>query len=260
MSKAISALVITTAIISSTIAQKQTKPWKEWTRKEAEKILNDSPWSQTQTETEGARPEEPTKSFGDTRGRESGITSVTAPFTLKFRVRLFSARPVRQAYVRMIELSDKPPDEAASQKMDAWANLLADDQIIVSVAYESSERGSMDVLTRALSTAATENFKNSVYLERKDGKRLYITEYVPPSKDVFGARFKFPRTIDGQPFLTSDSGVIRFHAEYQAKALETSDSATALPLPRSSRTESAKFKVDVKFKVAEMVYNGDLEY
>ena len=257
MSKTIVALVITTAI-SSSILQKQTKPWKEWTRKEAEKILNESPWSQTQTDTESARPEEPTKSFGDTRGRESGITSVTAPSTIKFRVRLFSARPVRQAYVRISELSDKPPDEAASQKMDAWANLQADDQIIVSVAYESSDRGSMGMLTRALTTAATENFKNAVYLERKDGKRLYITEYVPPSKDVFGARLKFPRTIDGQPFVTSDSGVIRFHAEYQAKASETSVNGTALPA--GSRSESAKFKIDVKFKVAEMIYNGELEY
>jgi hypothetical protein len=112
------------------------------------------------------------------------------------------------------------------------------------------------MLTRALTTAATENFKNAVYLERKDGKRLYITECVPPSKDVFGARLKCPRTIDGQPFVTSDSGVIRFHAEYQAKASETSAKGTA----GSSRSESVKFKIDVKFKVAEMIYNGELEY
>lgn len=260
MSKAIAAIVITVAIGSSLIAQKHTKPWKEWTRKEAEKILNESPWSQTQTETESTRSEETTKSFGDTRGRESGITSVTAPSTIRFRVRLFSARPVRQAYVRMIELSDKPPDEAASQKMDAWANLQSDDQIIVAVAYESSEKGSMSMLTRAFTTAATESLKNDVYLERKDGKKLFITEYVPPAKDVFGARFKFPRSIDGQPFLMPDSGVIRFHAEFHLKAAETSANGTSLPTAGRSRSESAKFKIDVKFKVAEMIYNGDLEY
>ena len=259
MSKAIAVIVITAAIASSLMAQKYTKPWKEWTRKEAEKILDESPWSQTQTETETARPEETTKSFGDTRGRESGITSVTAPSTIRFRVRLFSARPVRQAYVRMIELSDKPPDEAASQRMDAWANLQADDQIIVAVAYESSDRGSMSTLTRAFTTAATESLKNDVYLERKDGKKLFITEYVP-SKDLFGARFKFPRSIDGQPFLTPDSGVIRFHAELHSKADETPADGTS-PTPASRRrSESAKFKIDVKFKIAEMFYNGDLEY
>jgi hypothetical protein len=71
MIKAISALLVMAAFGSSIIAhQIQTKPWKEWTRKEAEKILNESPWSQTQTESESAGPDETTKSFGDTRGRE----------------------------------------------------------------------------------------------------------------------------------------------------------------------------------------------
>jgi hypothetical protein len=259
MRKALTTFVIATALCSSITAQKQTKPWKEWTRKEAEKILNDSPWSQTQTETESA-PEETTKSFGDTRGRESGITNVTAPSTIKFHVRFFSARPIRQGYVRMLELSDKPPDEAMSQKLDAWANLRADDQIIVSVAYEGSSRTSIAGLARALTSAATDTFKNGVYLERKDGKRIYMTEYVPPSKDVFGARFRFPRTLDGQPFLTSDGTVVRFHAELQARAPETSANATPSTAAATSGSYSAKFKIDVKFKVAEMIYDGDLEY
>src|SRR5690348_2406448 len=32
-------------------AQKKTKPWDEWNEKEVQKMLNDSPWGQTQTET-----------------------------------------------------------------------------------------------------------------------------------------------------------------------------------------------------------------
>jgi hypothetical protein len=162
--------------------------------------------------------------------------------------------------VRIIELSDKPPDDAASQKMGAWANLRADDQIIVSVAHESTDKGSLSLLTRALASVTTESLKTSVYLERKDGKRLYMTEYVPPSKDLFGARYKFPRTIDGQPFLRPDSGVIRFHAELVPKAPEASGNGTPSPTTDSSRSASPKFRVDVKFKVAEMIYNGDLEY
>ena len=259
MIKVVAALVITAAFGSSiTAQQKQIKPWKEWTRKEAEKILNESPWSQTQTESEAAASDDTTKSFGDTRGRESGITTVTAPTTIKFRVRFFSARPIRQAYVRMVELSDKPPDDAASQKLDTWANLQAADQIIVSVAHESTDKGSMMLLSQVLTNATTESLKTRVYLERKDGKRLYLTEYVRPSKDLFGARYKFPRTIDGEPFLKSDSGVVRFHAELRAKAPEASENVT--PSASDSKGSSPKFKVDVKFKVAEMIYNGDVEY
>ena len=34
------------------IGQKQPKPWKEWSRSEAEKILNDSPWAHFQVDTD----------------------------------------------------------------------------------------------------------------------------------------------------------------------------------------------------------------
>ena len=33
-------------------AQKKYKPWTEWTEKDAQKILDDSPWGQTQTDTD----------------------------------------------------------------------------------------------------------------------------------------------------------------------------------------------------------------
>jgi hypothetical protein len=92
--------------------------------------------------------------------------------------------------------------------------------------------------------------KESVFFERKDGKRLYLTEYVPPAKDPFGARFIFPRTMDGESFMKADGGAVRFHAEYEMKASEA----------QSSGTKPDKFKIDVKFKLNEMIYNGDLEY
>ncbi|MGH9842100.1 MAG: hypothetical protein ACREEM_25380 [Blastocatellia bacterium] len=35
----------------SVAAQKKMKPWNEWNEKDIQKMLNDSPWGQTQTET-----------------------------------------------------------------------------------------------------------------------------------------------------------------------------------------------------------------
>ena len=34
----------------------QTKPWTEWSKKEVEKTLNDSAWSQTQSESPQSQP------------------------------------------------------------------------------------------------------------------------------------------------------------------------------------------------------------
>ena len=50
MRKVVIAALLTVIFIVLAMAQRQ-KPWSEWTEKETEKILNDSPWGQTQVDT-----------------------------------------------------------------------------------------------------------------------------------------------------------------------------------------------------------------
>lgn len=257
MIKGIFSFVIITLSIAAAIAQKPSKPWKEWNKKDAEKILNDSAWSHSQTESSSSSSDVPSN-FGDTRGREDSVRNVPTNSSVVFHVRFFTARPIRQAYVRMLELADTAPDGAAVEKMEAWANLAADNRIIVTVAYEGDQR----MVGRVVPTfraANLEDLKESVYLERNDGKRLQLAEYTPPAKDAFGARFTFPRTIDGQPFLTPDAGTIRFHVEYEPKVLDATV-VTSRQANAARGSNSYKLKLDLKFKVADMLYNGDLEY
>lgn len=258
---------------SGVAAQKQLKPWTEWTKKDAEKILSDSPWSQTQTETDTSEMVYTPTTMGDTRSRETqGATNQAT--SVKFHIRLFSARPVRQAYVRLLDLSQPQPDQNALERRHAWANLAASDSIIVTVACDSSDRRYLGRVMQAFSSAVTSVLKNSVYLERKDGKRVFLGEYVPPAKDVFGARFIFPRILDGQPFITGEEGSLRFHAEYENKnTLDAANnpqgqtSRSGATRPSSGSTGSAiqaespfTLKLDMRFKIADMIYNGVLEY
>ena len=256
-------------LVGGALAQKPQKSWVEWSKKDAEKILADSPWSQTQTETDTSemffRPG--VTNMGDTRARESeGQTNQAT--SVKFHIRLFSARPVRQAYVRLLELNQPQSEAAATEKRRAWANLPASDSIIVAVACESSDQRYLRRITQSFSSAVTSVLKNSVYLERKDGKRLFLEEYIPPGKDLFGARFVFARTVDGQPFITANDSSLRFHGEYEN--LVTLDSANNPPGQTSRGAtrgsspigpeSSFKFKLDMKFKVADLLYDGELEY
>lgn len=263
MNKKLIAALLLVLLTAVTLAQKQIKPWKEWNKKEAEKILSDSAWSRTQTEAQSSQSSDVTTNFGDTRGREEAVRSNTSGggAGVTFHVRLFTARPVRQAYVRMLELAETPPEPAAAERMDAWANLAADDRIIVAVSCDG-DRGSLGRVALTFRNATTSDMKNSVYLERADGKRALLSDYAPPGKDLFGARFTFPRTVDGQPFLTPDGGTIRFHAEYEPKIPDAANvTQSSRQSSGSSRTPSLyKLKLDMKFKVAEMVYNGELEY
>jgi len=61
---------------------------------------------------------------------------------------------------------------------------------------------------------------------------------------------------DGAPFTDANSGTIRFHAEDDNKV------AIGTPAANSSiKMESAyKIKLDMRFKVAKMMYDRDLEY
>src|SRR5215831_442025 len=267
--KTIIVLLAIMFLVTGSLAQKAQKPWGEWSRKDAEKILSSSPWSQVQTETDTSEMFYSPTTMGDTHSRESqGATNQA--ITVKYYIRLFTARPIRQAYVRLLELEKSQADDAAAEKRRAWANLGASDSVIVAVACESSDRRYLGRAMQEFNSAVTAVLKNNAYLERNDGARVFLAEYIPPGKDVFGARFVFPRVVNGEPFITNKGGSFRFHAEYESKTNvdqsnnpsgETSRRATTNPSAGGGQAPSAfKFKLDMKFKVADMLYNGDVEY
>lgn len=265
MKKIITAIAILT-LLGGALAQKSQKPWVEWSKKDAEKILADSPWSQTQTETDTAEMYYTPSNMGDTRSREEqGATNQAT--TLKYYIRLFSARPVRRAYVRLLELSQSQPDEAAIEKRRAWANLAASDSIIVTVQCDSKDQRYLGKAMQAFNSAVTAVLKNTTYLERSDGTRVFLAEYAPPAKDVFGARFIFPRSLNGALFIANKDGSLRFHSEYEGKSNLDQANLPTGQVSRNGRGASPsgmaapfKLKLDMKFKVADLLNDGEVEY
>ena len=90
---------------------------------------------------------------------------------------------------------------------------------------------------QALNSAVIGTLKNTCYLQRADGKQLFIEEYYPPGKDGFGARFVFLRMPDEKPFIDAGSKEVRFFAQV-----------------------NSNIKIDRRFKIADMMYQGELEY
>ena len=220
--------------------QKKEKPWVEWSRNDAQKMLNDSPWAKTQTDTESSqrlysRTANPTDSNAAGNAARLSRGAVDQPIEIRFRVRFFSARPVRQALVKLMEIENPAAREAP--RLREFAEAKSAKSIVVTVSFDSNEQAYLGSTAQALSNATTALLANGTYLERSDGKRVFLAQYVPPGKDGFGARFIFPREVDGAPFLNEKSGEVRFHAEY--------------PIG---------LQIDRRFKVAEMVHKGELEY
>ncbi len=243
VTKLIVALLCLTCVLTiDGHAQKKLKPWQEWSKKDAESILNDSPWARTQVDTDlsemtfrpQAAPDAKSGSSNADPVRDARGGATNQATTVTYRIRFLSAKPIRQAFARFIT-----PDQADARfqaHMKDFVDRQFDQWIAVIVGVESRDQRLSAPAMQAFASATTDSLKNSTYLERKDGKRLYLHMYQPPTSDGLGAKFIFERIIDERPFLKEDSGEVRFV------------------------TEAGKVKLNTRFRVDEMKYDGRLEY
>jgi hypothetical protein len=242
--KVITTCLVVAIVASLAFAQKQ-KPWTEWTKKDVDKTLNDSAWGQTQTEgddqssggSSGAITQVAAPRAADREINRTGETGESKPTkTVKYHVRFLSAKPVRAAFARMVLLTKAQPDEALTGQLQAFIDRDFADYIVVSVGIEVGDQRMAGPVTHAFATATTELLQKNVYLERKDGQKLFLSDYRAPVQDGMGAKFVFPRVVDGKPFL-SENDTVRFVAQLNEKT-----------------------KLNTRYKLSDMLYEGKLEY
>jgi hypothetical protein len=161
---------------------------------------------------------------------------------LFFRVRFLSAKPVRQALSRTIELQQKGAmNEQIATQLKQFASGEFLEYIVISLTIDASATGANVQQASALLRRNNAELKNTVYLEVKGSKRIALQEFQPAGTDALGvrigARFIFQRLVDGKPFITPEGEEIHFVA----------------PL-------SDTYRLDRRFKIKEMMYEGKLEY
>lgn len=253
MKKAIFAVLLTALLLGAVGAQE--KPWSQWTKAEAEKILNHSGWGQTQTDTDTSEMMySPTSQSGmgsSTRSASLGTQTErqsinnnrasqganNQAISINYHVRLLSAKPVRQAFMRVIELTQKTPDKELLDGLRSFVERDFGEFIVVAVAFDSTDGRYSGPALQAFASGTLGTLKNRTYLERKDGKRVFLLEYHPPINDGLGAKFIFPRIVDEKKFITADTGSFRFYSEV-----------------------TNQLKLNISYKTSELMYNGKLEY
>jgi hypothetical protein len=234
-------------LFAAAAAAQKTKPWTEWSAKEADKVLNDSAWGQTQTEgsDSGSQPSSTSAISQTTAAKEGQVRNADAAknvesgerkdaMTVHYRVRLLSAKPIRAAFVRMVEIQGAKPETVAQFK--TFVDRDFGDYIVVTITMDGNDKKRMGTAMEQINGADPEALKKSTYLERKDGKRVALMEYRAPT-DALGAKFVFPRMVEGKPFIEADSGDVRFSTEV-----------------------GKNMKISRRFKVSEMMYEGKLEF
>jgi hypothetical protein len=215
-----------------TSAQWGKKPYTEWSEKEALKLLNDSPWGQTQVYSDTSN------AFGTGPGTSSRSGDYNT-YHLNIRIRFLSSKPVRQALSRLITLKQKEAmTPQLSTQLKAFASQDLPDYIIIAVDADSSEaKNEIREFRSLLDNRTTVDLKANTYLSVKGGERVYLADYQPPKKDGFGAKFIFPRNVNGEPIITPKTDEVQFYSDF-----------------------SDKYKLNMRFKVKDMMYDGKLEY
>jgi hypothetical protein len=212
-------------------AQWNKKPYNEWSEKETMKLLSDSPWCQTQSVTDTSQM------TGQGRA-DSSQSRIADVFNVSFRIRFLSARPVRQALSHLIEIKNKEKiNDQVAARLKAFAAADFPDFIVITVSSDSDKASSLlQQSQQSFYKLTTNELKSNTYL-MASGQRVFIKEYQPPGNDGFGARYIFPRLLDGKPFITPEAGDVLFHSE-----------------PRGYTT------LNMRYKVKEMMFDGKLEY
>jgi hypothetical protein len=231
-------------------AQEQMKPWTKWSEEYATKILENSPWAQTQVQTDAALmfPNAgqfiiiPERSALDTSSPPDLALSANSASYVDYYIRFLSAKPVRQAFARVAELHQQNADPQLLKGLRDFVESKFDQWILVAITFESKNQRFSGPVMQLFNGATVGTLKNNTFLELNNGKRLFLEDYKAPSSDGLGAKFMFPRTVNGVPFIAAESGKVRFFAK-----LTSSEASRPLIL-------------NMVFKVSDFRYEGSLEY
>jgi hypothetical protein len=191
------------------------KPFMEWSRSEAEKIMNDSPWA-SQQEVRLRFDKEAQKAAGS----YSGVSAASAaqsqtevsrdlPVDFVFTLRLRSAVPLRQALVRLRQLQTDiekmSPKELAA--FDAQTKGLLEcpacaANYVVTLSSKSKNSPGADAVFAAFKGGRLADLQRYVYIANERGDRRALVYFVPPKVPGDEATFFFPRLDEkGSPLL-----------------------------------------------------------
>jgi hypothetical protein len=218
-------------------AAQKNKSWTEWNFKDAQKILDDSGWGQTQTET---NTDEMT--FSPKSRPITGQGAMNQATSWSFRICFLSAKPIRQAYLRWLETNPTKASEEMLQGARQFVGMKFDQTIVIAVAYSGTDQRFTAAVFQAFNSAVTATLKQNTYLDLKGGKRVFLQDYRPPIP-FWGAQFIFPRFQDDKPVIDAKSGDVLFYSQFP-----------------KLMGNNQQVILNMRFKVANFIYSGVLEY
>src|SRR5437773_4186422 len=208
-------------LLSIAFAQQERvrKPYTQWSKSDAEAVLNDSPWAVHQELR--IRFDKETQTAA---GAYSGVSSAAAaqsrtevtsqiPVDFIFTVRLRSALLVREALVRLKQLqtdlskmSDKDRAAFDTQTRGLLECPACANNYVLTLSSKSTNSPGADAVYTLFKGAPLADLQRYVYIANETGQRRKLVYFVPPKAPGEEAVFFFPRLDErGIPLLTADN-------------------------------------------------------
>jgi hypothetical protein len=229
----------------------EKKHYSEWSSKQAQKMLDDSPWGKIHRVT----IINPTH-FGERNFNSIGGGDLEREKHILFHIRFLTAKPIRMAIARQMMLEHK--NEADVALLDRFVQQGDPKYLVVAMALSSKPKGTSSASNfwTALVSLKTSDLASNTFMSTKSGKRVYLSSYLPPQGNGLGARFLFSRLLsDGTTLVTADDEELRFETVIPSRKLSL-ERGTGQTLPKEvERTD----KVWGVFKLKKMRFQGKLE-
>jgi hypothetical protein len=240
----------------------EKKSSSQWSLKECKRLLENSPWAQTQTIT--------------TPFIETQNSHLTAEPIVTYSIQLRSAAPIMQAVERLHQLTNQSFNYSGSRGFGIGQS---NDQVTVHMKCKS-DNVMLDISLRNYWTKLTaEQLKDFVFLRVGKGEKAPIVRYVSPlffptrnirfGKMPIGSEFDFvfPRQVNGRDLIMPGDEVLQLefpHPNLTANAVTKLNRDGTIDLSRG-RDDVSKGLTDfskcvVKFKTENIKYQGTLAY
>jgi len=224
--KVLSLALIAVAMSIPTLAYQQeglpVRPFQQWSKKEADKVLEESPWVRKQEVriryaelsrriAGGSVPSAAEGGLSNNSSNMAEMGGAEAPVDFQFTLRLRSALVVRQALVRLKQLEANYDQMSQKDRaaFDARFKGLLDcpaceQNYVLTLSAKSKQNPGADPVFTVFKGGRLADLQRYVFIANGHGERRELIHFLPPKAPGEEAVFYFPRFNEkGEALLTS---------------------------------------------------------
>ena len=235
------------------------KDWKQWSKDECEKILQDSPWTMKWAKSQMGSSQMPGVSGANAEGAAGEKTP-----EMHYYVQLQSSLPVREAVVRRSQIDQKYDKMTEAQKKDfdtkagALLSRNYDDVISIHVTYGSNLQSFERDMATYWKGIPPDGPPIDLYLINERGDRVPPIRINSPQNGSYSFDLIFPRLKNHEPIV--HDGDKAFSLQFTHPAIGNQTQRTTTNPSDPSMDVFGEERVLIQFKLDKMMVNGKASY